>query len=249
MEFAVESARRAGELTLRYFRKNPRIETKADNTPVTEADRGAEALLRECITQQFPTHAILGEELGEHVGSAPARWILDPIDGTFSFICGVPLYSTLIGLEWAGEMVLGVIHLPAIGQTVWAARGEGCWIDGTPARVSTTTDLSAARLSTTSSTALLHSNREAGYQRLRRACRVDRGWPDAYAYVLLATGQVDVVLDPIMSVWDTAALWPVVTEAGGTLTDWSGRPTHTAPEALGTNGRLLEAVLKHIAPQ
>lgn len=243
LAFAVDAAQDAGTFTLDYFNADTPVELKADNSPVTTADRGAEERLRKRIAASFPTHGILGEEFGEELGREPARWIIDPIDGTFSFISGVPLYSVLIGFEWQGEMLAGVMHMPALRETVCAARGHGCWWNGRRARVSDVAELSQARLSVTSTKLFEQHGRMAAYDRLRAACRVDRGWADAYGYACLATGRVDVVLDPIMSIWDNAALLPVVTEAGGTFTDWSGNPTHTSSEALATNGRLHEHVL------
>jgi len=243
VEFAVDAAREAGRFTLQHF-GSAGHEIKADNTPVTVADRGAEELLRRRIEQAFPNHSIVGEEFGERAGSEPGRWILDPVDGTFSFICGVPLYSNLVGFEWQGEMVAGVINLPAIDEIVFAAKGLGCTWNDREARVSDVGELAQSRLSTTSVRTMVTCGRHAAYERLRNICYADRGWPDAYAYALLATGRVDVVLDPAMNLWDTAALLPVVTEAGGTLTDWSGRTTHTAPEALATNGALFETVME-----
>ena len=246
LEFAVHAARRAGELTLRYFDPAIAFEMKADNTPVTVADRRAEELLRDLIGRAFPSHGIVCEEFGEQPGTEPARWILDPIDGTMSFISGVPLYSVLVGFEWRGEMVAGVIHLPALGETVCAARGLGCRWNDRPAHVSDVHELSRARLVLTSTKLAYECGRGPAYERLRAECYTDRGWSDAYGYALLATGRADVVLDPRMALWDNAALLPVVTEAGGTFTDWSGRPTHTAAEALATNGHLLDAVLRTI---
>lgn len=246
LDFAVESAQLAGEFTLRYFRAGTAHEMKPDNTPVTAVDRGSEQLLRQRIEAQFPKHGIVGEEFGEKRGEVPARWILDPIDGTMSFISGVPLYSVLVGFEWAGEVLAGVIHLPALGESVYAARGRGCQWNGRPARVSDVADLAQARLVVTSTKLVYKHGRGPAFERLREACYTDRGWSDAYGYALLATGRADVVLDPVMALWDTAALMPVVTEAGGTLTDWSGTPTHTAPEAVATNGRLFQAVMAQI---
>lgn len=246
LEFAVDATLEAGRLTLRYFQNEPEIELKADDTPVTIADRGAEELLRERIQKTFPTHGILGEEFGEQTGSEPARWILDPIDGTVSFVSGIPFYTNLVGLEWNGEMVLGVINAPALDDIVYAARGLGARWGERRARVSDVAELSAARLSTTSTRLLAEYGRESAYRGLRDRCRTDRGYPDAYGYLLLATGRVDVMLDPIMSIWDSAALLPVVTEAGGTFTDWKGNPTHRAPEALATNGHLFDAVLEEL---
>lgn len=243
LDFAVEIAHEAGALTLAHFNAPVVTELKADQSPVTEADRRAEQHLRRRITTTHPDHGVLGEEFGETRGSSPARWILDPIDGTVSFICGVPLYAVLVGLEWAGEMVVGVIHLPPLKQTVYAARGLGCWCDGRRARVSQVSDLGQARLLVGGVRTLYQHGRGPAYERLRDACKLDRGWSDAYAYALIATGRAEIALDPIMSIWDCAAPMVCVTEAGGSFTDWFGRPTHTAPEALATNGRLLPAVL------
>ncbi|MEW6199383.1 MAG: inositol monophosphatase family protein [Planctomycetota bacterium] len=243
LDFAVDAAHQAGTFTLGHFQSGIGHELKADNTPVTLADRGAERLLRERIAAAYPDHGIVGEEFGEQRGRSPARWILDPIDGTVSFLSGVPLYSVLIGFEWNGEMLAGVLHLPALKETVYAARGLGCRWNGRPARVSDVTELSQARLVLTSVKLMYKHGRGAEYERLRDACGLDRGWSDAYGYALLATGRAELLVDPIMSLWDTAALVPIVTEAGGTVTDWTGRPTHTAPEILATNGHLLPAAL------
>lgn len=246
LDFAVESAQLAGRLTLGHFQAGAAVETKTDNTLVTVADRGAEQLLRSRIEAAYPGHGIIGEEFGEKRGGAPARWILDPIDGTVSFVSGVPLYSVLIGFEWQGEVLAGVIHLPALGETVYAARGLGCRWNGRAARVSDVSDLGRARLAVTSAKLMYREGRGPAYERLRGACYADRGWSDAYGYALLATGRVEIVLDPIMSIWDTAALLPVVTEAGGRLTDWTGRTSHTAKEIVATNGVLHEQVLRLI---
>jgi len=246
LEFAVEAAQMAGAFTLGYFRADPPVDLKADLSPVTAADRGAEERLRARIEKAFPDDGILGEEFGEKKGRRPARRILDPIDGTVSFISGVPLYAVLVGYEWEGEMLAGVIHLPALGETVYAARGLGCWWNGRRARVSDVNELSKARLCTCGTKQLYKCGRGAAFERLRDACLLDRGWSDAYAYALIATGRAEIAVDPIMSLWDNAALLPVLLEAGGTFTDWSGRTTHTAPEAVATNGKLFDAVMRTI---
>jgi histidinol phosphatase-like enzyme (inositol monophosphatase family) len=243
LDFAVDSAQLAGTFTLGYFNASPPVELKADRTPVTAADRGAEERLRQRIERAFPTHGIVGEELGVKSGSEPARWILDPIDGTFSFICGVPLYAVLIGFEWEGEAVAGVIHLPALGDTIYAARGLGCRWNGRPARVSGVKELSEARLVFASSKAAEKYGKGPEFARLLAAAGNDRGFCDAYGYALVATGRAEIALDPVMALWDTAALFPVLTEAGGTLTDWKGNATHTAPEAIATNGHLFSSVM------
>jgi histidinol phosphatase-like enzyme (inositol monophosphatase family) len=250
-DFALAAARQAGELTLTHFHSNTGYEMKADSTPVTIADREAEELLRKRIEQAYPAHGIVGEEFGEKVGSEPARWILDPIDGTLSFICRVPLYSVLVGLEWQGEMVAGVIHMPALGETVCAARGLGCrWasprFSSRPAQVSTVSELSKARMLHAGPKLMKKYGKLEAFQRLRDQVYAERGWCDGYAYLLLATGRAEIMLDPILSIWDAAAPRAVVTEAGGTLTDWSGHPTHTAPDAIATNRHLFEQVMATI---
>lgn len=251
LDFVVDAAKRAGALTLKYFNSDTPYEMKADDTPVTAADRGAEELLRKLIAKAFPTHGIVGEELGEKVGSQPARWILDPIDGTFSFICRVPLYSVLVGFEWKGEMLAGVIHAPALNETVYAAKGLGCkWRKPSgevrAAKVSDIGKLSRARLLHAGPKLLHRHGKLEALNRLREKVYAERGWCDAYAYLLIATGRAEIMLDPIVSIWDTAAVFPVITEAGGTFTDFTGNITYTAPEAIATNGKLFDAVMAQI---
>lgn len=244
LDFGVDAARVAGELTLRHFQAHTAVEWKADRSPVTIADRDAESLLRKRIEIAFPTHGIVGEEHGEKAGRDPVRWILDPIDGTMSFICGVPLYSVLIGVEERGAMVAGVIHMPALRETVFAARGQGCFWNDRPARVSTIDNLSAARIFNSPLKVMRRCGRGAAFERLADACLADRGCVDGYGYALVATGRAEAVVDPAMNLWDTAAVVPCVIEAGGRITDWTGVADHTRPEAVATNGRLHEAVLR-----
>lgn len=243
LDFAVEAAQLAGAYTLGYFNAGTPHELKADRSPVTVADRGAEKLLRERIEAAYPTHGIVGEEFGEKTGSDPARWILDPIDGTVSFINGVPMYGVLVGFECAGEMLAGVMHFPPLNETVYAARGLGCRWNGRVARVSQVGELADARLLTTNYKQLKQYGRLAAFERLRDACALDRGWSDSYGYALIATGRADIIADSLMSIWDSAAVRPCIEEAGGSFTDWQGNPSHTAPEAIATNGKLLPQVL------
>ncbi len=248
LDFAVAIAREAGELTLRHFGSTLTVDRKSDDSPVTIADRGAEELLRRRIEAAYPGHGILGEEFGEQPAAAGRpRWILDPIDGTFSFIHGVPLYCVLIGVEDAGRMRAGVIHMPALRETVCAAETLGCWSDGRPARVSPVAQLSAARMLTTDLPLADRMGRGAAVERVRRAVRHHRGWSDGYAYALLATGRAELVLDPRMSLWDTAALVPIVQEAGGRVSDWRGRFDPYAPELVATNGPLHDEVIALLA--
>lgn len=249
LDFAVEIAREAGAITLQYFQGSFVAERKADDSYVTVADREAENYLRKRIAASFPDDAILGEERGEKSGSSNRRWILDPIDGTYSFVHGVPLYGVLIGLEILGEPIVGVVNLPALSEIVYAARGLGCFWNGEPACVSSTTSLDKALL--------LSSDFEiadqcgfgpaaASLQRRAHACRT---WGDAYGHVLVACGRADIMLDPVMNIWDCAALLPIIEEAGGTFTDWTGKRTIDGGNAISTNGPLFERVMEIVSIQ
>jgi histidinol phosphatase-like enzyme (inositol monophosphatase family) len=244
LQFATDAASEAGKITLKYYQTDLTINRKQDNSVVTVADRQAEQKLRDMIQSRFPEHGILGEEFGEHPGASPYRWILDPIDGTLSFIHGVPLYGVLVGLEVDGEPMLGVAHFPALGETVSAARGVGCFWNGVRARVSPTTNLSEALLLTTDIPLLYQHGRGPTYERLQAATRLHRGWSDCYGHILVATGRAEIMLDPVLSVWDTAALLPILQEAGGTFTDWNGQATIYGGNGISTNGHLFEAVMQ-----
>lgn len=250
MEAALRFARQAGDLTLRHFRAaGLRAEGKADGSPVTVADRGAEELLRGLIAREFPRDGILGEEFGEQQGESGYRWILDPIDGTQSFVCGVPLYGTLVGVERAGRAVAGVIHMPALRETAWAGQGGGAWYasgeDGferpTRARASDTTDLRAAVFATTGPAGFRTIGREGVLRRLERTCRVARGWSDCYALLLVATGRIDLCVEPVMHLWDCAGPSAVLSEAGAVYADWSGEETIHATTGLACPRGLLAA--------
>jgi histidinol-phosphatase len=253
-EFALEIARAAGALTLEYFgRDDLVVDQKQDNTPVTEADRAAEELLRTRIERRYPSDGILGEEFGELHGTSGRRWILDPIDGTRSFERGVPLYGNLIALEAAGEVLVGVIHMPALRELVHAAAGAGAvWISnlGTPgerqrpARVSRVSRPRAALFGFTSMGGFVRAGNAALLERLRATFGIDRGWSDCYGHLLVATGRMDVMVDPRLGPWDAAALKVVVEEAGGTFTDLGGHATHLGGSGMSTNGALFETALR-----
>jgi histidinol-phosphatase len=242
-EFAADLAWQAGKLTLRYFQTSFTTEYKEDRSPVTIADRESERLIRELIEARYPSHSILGEEEGETRPGATFRWIIDPIDGTKTFVRGVPMYAVLVGLERAGEMVVGAINIPALGDLLHAAKGEGCSWNGRRARVSSVASLSDSLLLCTDALSMEQQGRGADYRRMADATKLQRSWGDAYGYVLVATGRAEVMLDPVVSVWDCAALLPVVTEAGGSFTDWSGAPTIHSGEAIGTNGLVYEELM------
>jgi histidinol phosphatase-like enzyme (inositol monophosphatase family) len=235
-------------VTLEHFGNIRSADAKEDGTPVTVADRTAEELLREEIRSRFPDHGILGEEFGEEAGSVPVRWILDPIDGTRSFMRGVPLYAVLIGIEVEGKPVVGVAHFPALGETVAAGSGWGCrWtrVSGgeKPAHVSEVGDLGAACALTTDPATILSTSVGDGWRELCRRAGVVRGWGDAYGHILVATGRAEIMVDPVLSPWDAAALLPILSEAGGSFTDLDGKPTIHGGSGLSTNGRIHAAVL------
>ena len=244
LDFAVEIAREAGEITLQHFRGSFVAERKADNSFVTVADREAEAHLRARIETTFPEDSILGEEGGEKRGGSNRRWILDPIDGTYSFVHGVPLYGVLIGVELMGEPIVGVVDLPALSEIVYAARELGCFWNGEPARVSSTASIDEALLLCSD----FGSFEQYGFgpvaASLQRRAHARRTWGDSYGHVLVATGRADIMLDPVMNIWDCAALLPIIEEAGGTFTDWTGKRTIDGGNAISTNGQLFAPVME-----
>lgn len=256
LEFAVEIARQAGELTLRHFRTaGLAVERKGDGSPVTVADKGAEELLRRLISTKFPADAIVGEEFGETVGTSGYQWILDPIDGTKSFVSGVPLYTTLVAVMHDNEPLVGVIFAPAAGEMVYAARSSGCWHvigDGAPqsAKVSDVKTLADAVFLTTCVRSYTLDRQKDGrgvFDRLAESCRVSRTWGDAFGYMLVATGRAEIMIDPVMNLWDAAALLPIIEEAGGEFFDWQGKSTVHSGEAVATNAALAKPVREILA--
>jgi histidinol phosphatase-like enzyme (inositol monophosphatase family) len=254
LQLARDAAREAGDVTLRHFQdRGLEVERKSDRSPVTIADRQAEQHLRRRIEAAFPDDAIVGEEFGERGGDSGWRWILDPIDGTKSFICGVPLYGTLVGVEHEGQSRIGVIHIPALGECVYAAEGRGAWYvkgnaEPVAARVSNCDSLAIGVFLTSQLDGFARRGAEPAYKQLEATAYITRTWGDCYGYLLVATGRAEVMIDPDMHLWDIAALLPVLREAGGTLTDWNGTTTIHSGEAIATNGRLLDEVLAVIRP-
>jgi histidinol-phosphatase len=247
LDFAVDIARGAGAITSHYFKGSFVAERKSDNSFVTVADREAEHYLRERIAEVFPDDSILGEEEGEKSGTSGRRWILDPIDGTYSFVHGVPLYGVLIGLEFDDKPALGVVNLPALDEVVYAARELGCFWNEKPARVSTTTSLDQALLLCTDFGTCEQYGFGPAAASLQRQVHSRRTWGDAYGHVLVATGRADIMLDAVMNVWDCAALLPILEEAGGTFTDWKGNATIRGGNAIATNGLLFDRVMEVVS--
>ncbi len=250
LDFARETAWQAGQLTLGYFQTGLRPDFKADDTPVTAADRAAEALIRRRIEQKYPGHAIVGEEYGAEGSEGKShRWIIDPIDGTRAFVRGVPMYAVLIGLEIEGVCQVGVAHFPALGEMIAAATGAGCWWNGRRARVSEVATLKDGLLTHADTASFAVYGKGAAWQRLRAAAGFRVGWSDAYGYLLVATGRAEVMLDPIMNVWDCAPHLPILQEAGGFFGDWRGNPTIYSNEAIATTQTLLPEVMRLIRGQ
>lgn len=242
LEAVQEVARLAGTQAMRYFRSDLAVEAKRDGSPVTIADRTAEELAREWIMRRFPDDGILGEELGEHRPDARRRWVLDPIDGTKTFVRGVPLWGTLVAVSVGASVLAGAAFFPAVDEMLAAAPGQGCWCNGARTRVSATSDISRATVLTTDERFLDQPLRGERWRRLANAAAVSRSWGDCYGYLLVATGRADVMVDPVLSPWDSAALMPLVVEAGGVFTDWDGAPSGFGGNAVATNAALAAPV-------
>ena len=231
-------ARVTGDVALRHYRSRLSVERKADGSPVTIADREAEQAARAWVERYFPADGLLGEEFGELRPGARRRWVIDPIDGTKTFVRGTPLWGSLVALCEGEQVLAGAAYFPAVGELLVAAPGAGCWWNGSRCSVSTTASLASATVLTTDERFLERPARRAGWERLTAASEVGRSWGDCFGYLLVATGRAEVMCDPILSPWDAAALQPIIVEAGGVFTDWDGRATAFGGSAIATNGAL-----------
>ncbi len=259
MELAKTVADATGELLMSFFnsgRCTP--DFKTDGTPVTEADRGAEALIRAAVTEHFGRDGILGEEHGTAEGDSGFTWVIDPIDGTMSFIHGVPVFGSLIGIEFGGRPVAGIMDFPALGERAWAQYGTGAWHragDGTPTRVQVTEtrSLADAMVCTTSFDYFRGYPWENAYVAVAKAAKHTRGWSDCHSELLLVTGRVDAVVEPVLNPWDISAIIAVLDEAGGRCTDWNGGQLNCSAVSPGvcSNGHVhdeLTGLLSAWAP-
>jgi histidinol-phosphatase len=263
LDFARHLALEAQAFILQHYAPGVRFQSKPDGTPVTAADVGAEELVRDLIASEFPFDGILGEECGSTAptdGRSNFRWVIDPIDGTKSFIHGVPLFGTLIGIQHRAEpgdrlaldgwrSIAGVARFPALDECVWGALGGGAFHtqrgQSTPRsiRVSPITTLAESTVSTTSIRAMLVPERRAFYIKVCETAKLSRGWSDCYGHLLVATGQIEAMLEPPMKLWDVCALEPIIIEAGGRYTGLDGRPTDGSTGAVITNGLVHEELL------
>jgi myo-inositol-1(or 4)-monophosphatase len=254
LNFARQLAYRAGRITLSYYNKGIQHDLKKDESPVTAADRATEEFIRGEIEKSYPTHAIVGEEFGEGFPSptgrgvrgegATFRWIVDPIDGTKSFLKGVPFYSVLIALEIDGVPRGGAVCFPALDEILYAADGLGAWWNGKQARVSQVSDLKQAVFTYTSWSGFRTKKRVDVFNNFHKECFFGRGWSDAYGYHMVATGRAEIMLDPSIKIWDVAPFPPIFREAGGFFGSWRGKEGHTHGEGLAVNAALKSKVLK-----
>ncbi|MCI0704379.1 MAG: histidinol phosphate phosphatase [Planctomycetia bacterium] len=242
-DLAVTVARKAGDLARTYYESTFEVEHKPDNSPVTIADKSAEKLIREAVSFSFPTDGFLGEEFGEEPGSSGFRWVIDPIDGTKSFVRHVPIWATLIGLEYRGEQIGGVAYLPVFGMTYRALRGDGAYLNERRIRVSDVPTLSSSLLCYSSIGWFTRAGRESTFLELYRKAQRQRGFGDFYGFVLVAEGAAEVMVEHGVNPWDVAATKAIIEEAGGSFTDWTGKPTIHTPDVLATNGKVHGEVL------
>lgn len=231
-------ARVMGDVALGHYRSRLLVETKADGSPVTIADRAAEEAGRAWLRRFFPADDVLGEELGAQQGTSRRRWILDPIDGTKTFVRGVPLWGSLVALCEGDAVLAGAAYFPAVHEIVAAATGAGCWWNGARCTVSRVSSVGQATVLTTDDRFTERPARRAGWSHLANAAAVSRSWGDCFGYLLVATGRAEVMVDPVLSPWDSAALQPIIVEAGGAFTDWDGAATAFGGSAVATNAAL-----------
>ena len=248
MDAVAEVAGLAGDIARGFYGGNPETRTKSDGSPVSIADVNAERAAREWIERRFPEDGIMGEELLTVRETAARRWILDPIDGTYTFLQSVPLWGTLVAVAEGESVIAGAAYFPALEEIIVAARGEGCWWNGSRAAVSRVAELAQARLVTTDARFMRDEGRRERWTRLQDSARTMRTWGDCYGYLLVATGRADVMVDDVISDWDGAAFMPIITEAGGALTDWRGRATPFGGDAIATNAKLGPIVREILAP-
>lgn len=246
-ETALTATAAASRLALRYFDGSFAVERKADESPVTIADREAETLLRKTLSTAFPGDGFLGEEHGAEPGTTGYRWIIDPIDGTRNFIRGIPIWGTLVGLEYKGELIAGVVEAPGISHRWHALRGNGAFHNERQVRVSDVSDLSKATIFYTSLPWFQKADRVDAFLEFTRRSETQRGFGDFYGHVLVAQGSGEMMIEYGVHAWDVAAIKPIVEEAGGRFTNWDGSQDIERPDVLISNGKLHDEALAILA--
>ena len=246
LDAAVDAARAAGRIALKYFRGGFEVAKKPDDTPVTQADREAEQAIVEILGRAFPDCGVLGEEFGGR-GTKEVRWIIDPIDGTKNFVRGIGIWATLIALEERGEVTVGVIHNPVTAELYTARRGAGACLNGARIRVSDVGELHQSSFVHAGLGVVRKSGYWDGFVRLIDATDRQRGFGDYLGYGLVAEGKAEVYLEVDLKPWDVAPVKILVEEAGGRLTDFGGQPTIYNGTVLASNGRLHAEALRLLA--
>lgn len=242
LKAATEIAKIGGHHTLKYFQKDVDVISKSDDSPVTIADRETEQLIRKEIKKRYPEHGIIGEEFGKENEDSDIQWVLDPIDGTKSFIHGVPFYTTLIGILIDNEPKVGIIYAPALEELCAAAIGHGATLNGNPCRVRDTEKLADATFLVTEIDSFRMLGQQELFQELMQKTKLHRTWGDAYGHMMVATGRADLMYDPELNIWDAAALLPVVQEAGGIFSDKKGEQTIHSGNGYSTSEVLFPQV-------
>jgi histidinol phosphatase-like enzyme (inositol monophosphatase family) len=257
-ELAKKIAKSAGKVTLNWFQTDRfEVEKKADRSPLTIADREAEKHLREEIARHFPDDSIVGEEFGTTEGNSPWRWILDPIDGTKSFISGVPLYGTMVAVDCAIEdsqerdCVIGSVYIPGLDEGVHACKGQGAWhfrgdAPAEKASVAKTSDIADAVMAASEFETFGEVGRAELLEKLNKEVYFSRTWGDVYGYLLVATGRIEIMIDPILNIWDAAAVMPIIQEAGGAFTDFNGEAKIDTGNAVASNATFHDRLLNLI---
>jgi histidinol-phosphatase len=243
-DLAMEAAQEGGQLALRYFDTDLTVESKPDATPVTVADRQTEALIRTRLLGAFPKDGFLGEESGDTPGSSGFRWIIDPIDGTRSFVRGIPIWATLIGLEYREEQIAGVAYVPALRQTFRALQGDGAYRDERRIHVSSIASFAEAQLFYSSLSWFIKAGCREPFLDLVMRTHRQRGFGDFYGFVLVAQGSGEIMIEHGVHAWDVAALKVIVEEAGGRFSNWDGGGSIFRPDVLVSNGKLHEETLR-----
>ncbi len=248
LAFALEAAHTAGRQTLAHFQTDTSVELKYDRTPVTIADRSAERLIREMIEKEYPGDDILGEEEGGD-DSSTNRWIIDPIDGTKSFISGVPLYATLVSYEQDRRPVVAACYFPALDEMIYAEIGAGTYMNGRKCQVKPASEIRGTVLCCGGHKTMLSQNRMNGFLKMAETALATRTWSDAYGHALVASGRVDAMIDATVSRWDISSMSLIVREAGGAFVDFNGFDSLDHPradglyESISTSHELLPAIL------
>ncbi len=247
IDFTQELAQASGAVIRKYFRSAIDVETKSDQTPVTIADRQAEQVMRALIRARYPDHGILGEEFETHNHEARYQWVLDPIDGTKTFVAGTYLFGTLIALLEDGRPIVGAINNPIVDQFLVGDGGQ-TWLNGAPVKVRDCQSIAQATLLTTNPLTVHEYRDGAAFESLARQAKLYRTWGDCHGYYLVATGYADIMIDAAMYIWDVAALIPIIEGAGGVITDYYGGDPMSGEGAVATAGPLHAEVIQALNP-